>query len=290
MAHAHVLDPLLSLLGLGGAPSSNCVGRSDTRRQDIFNLSWPHPVTFDFSSSDDWPTPSFKVTIPGGSAWTPVPTFHLSPARCIALDTTGGWSWLFFENIERGSGWARADPGYHMDQRARYFLLWGNDSKETASSVRVTPGDGDAQLYRTLCSVVLDAELYFRLCTTPFWIRLLFAALGRIPYYSGAARERLIGLALYVQLRVIFYKNDCWTDQGTVRIDWYWWEAPRWVWGFQAWSMVVISKATSRVLYWLGRVALGMREDYDEYNVIADSVDQSRVQGDKVARTEKVEA
>lgn len=171
-----------------------------------------------------------------------------------------------------------------MNQLPRRFLSWGSNDREIVQSARVT---ADAQLYHTLCSVIQDAELYFSLCTTPLWIRVLYTALGWIPYYGNVAREGLIGLALYIQLRVIFYKNDCWTDQGTVRIDWYYWTAPEWVWKFQGWSTVVISQATLSLLYWLGRFMLGMRESYNKYNVLFDSLDWSERYGDKVVQSER---
>lgn len=133
-------------------------------------------------------------------------------------------------------------------------------------ALRVT---NDVQLYRTLCSVTLDAEIYYSLCTTPLWIRLLFVIFGHPPFYGKAFKERLIRLALYIQLRVIFYRNDCWPVYGTVRIDWYWWTTPDWVWKFQAWTTVLISQMTLCLLYWLGRIALGIRESYYEYNVPA---------------------
>jgi hypothetical protein len=283
MAHTHFFGSLLSLLGFGVPwDNSNCIKRSDTRRQNNFDLSTPHPVTFDFSRGD---RQSFDVTIPAHSPWTPVRTFHLEAAHCITLETLGGRSWVMWENIERGSGSTMANAGYRLPQQPREYLTWGNQEPSTEQSARVTTtaadNDVDIQLYRTLCSVVQDAQLYFSLCSTPLWIRLLYAALGLIPYYGRAARERLILVALYVQLRVTFCRNDCWTDQGTVRIDWYWWTAPPWVWKFQAWTTIVISQATLRLLYGLGRVALGMKESYDEYNVLPDSVDLSKLQREK---------
>ena len=256
--HAHIFDSVLSRLGVA---SSDCVKRTATRHQHAFDLSRPDPVTFDFSSGDPR---SFEVAIPAHSAWSPVLTFHLDAAHCIAIYTLRGWTFLYSESIDRGSGSTRADPGYYLKQMPRSYLQWSNFDAWASSAVQIT---GDAQLYRTLCSVVQDAELYYRLCTTPLWIRLMFVILSHIPFYGKAAKERLIRLALYIQLRVVFYKNDCWTAQGTVRIDWYYWTAPDWVWQFQAWTTVLISQTTLCLLYWLGRLALGMRESYSDYNV-----------------------
>jgi hypothetical protein len=265
--HTHLFDGVSGRLSISSPhdAASNCVKRSPTRHQHDFDLLRPNPVSFDFSTGDPL---SFEVTIPAGSAWEHEGTFHLDPAQCIAIDTLRGWTWVTFNSLEGRSGSTRTDPGYHYSQTPHSFLQWGNHDQETAQAVRVT---GDVQLYRTLCSVTQDAELYYRLCTTPLWIRLLFATLGHTPFYGKAAQERLIHLALYIQLRVIFYKNDCWPDHGTVRIDWYWWTAPDWVRKFQAWTTVLISQTILCLLYWLGRIALGLRESYYEYNVPIDT-------------------
>lgn len=45
------------------------------------------------------------------------------------------------------------------------------------------------------------------------------------------------------------------------------WVVPEWVWKLQDCSAVVLSQATLCLLYWLGRLMLGMKESYDEYNV-----------------------
>ncbi len=144
----------------------------------------------------------------------------------------------------------------------------------------------DVQLYRTLCSVAQDAGLYFELCSTPTWIRELYGIVGWVPYYGALAQRGMVRVALYIQERVVFYKNDCWPDQGMVWIDWYWWTTPRWVWEFQAVTMVVISRATLAVLYWVGRLVLGMRETYEEYEV-PEGWEGEKMFGD-VIRSEKV--
>ncbi|KAH8817182.1 hypothetical protein F5884DRAFT_853608 [Xylogone sp. PMI_703] len=276
MTHTHIFDSWLSLLGFGGArENSHCIKRSDTRRQDVFDLLRPYPVSIDFSKGNQQ---SFDVTIPAQSQWSSVRIFHLDTANCVAVKTLSGRSWVMWENIERGSGSTMANAGYSLSQYPRQYLTWGSQERSIEQSLRVTTAAApdnniNVQLYRTLCSVVQDAQLYFSLCSTPLWIRLLYAALGLIPYYGRAAKERLILIMLYVQLRVIFYKNDCWTDQGQIRIDWYWWTAPPWVWKFQAWTTIVISQGTLRLLYGIGRVILGMKESYTEYNVLPNSME-----------------
>ncbi len=245
-----------------GIRSDQCQRRTDTRTQPVFRLSYPQPVIFDFSRRDRH---TFEVIIPASSRWGPIPTFHLREASCIKILTYSGLCSVVAENILGGGGTTVGPPGTLFSQPVHQYLIWRNYGQRTPASVLVT---ADVQLYRTLCSVAQDTERYFHLCSTPAWIRLVYKVLGWIPYYGKLAQEGLVRAALYVQVRAVFYKNDCWPYQGKIWIDWYWWTTPRWVLYFQAWTLVLISRGTLAVLYWIGRLVLGMRESYEEYTLV----------------------
>jgi hypothetical protein len=65
--------------------------------------------------------------------------------------------------------------------------------------------------YRQVCNVIQDAEVYLSLPSTPLWLRLCYTSLKYIP----RVREWLARGMLWVQLRVIYYKNDYQTYVGT---------------------------------------------------------------------------
>ncbi len=245
-----------------GTRSDQCQRRTVTRTQPLFRLSYPQPVIFDFSRRDRH---TFEVTIPASSRWGPIPTFHLREASCIKVFTYSGMCSVFSQSILRGSGTTVGPPGMLFAQPVREYLVWANHGQTTPASVLVT---ADVQLYRTLCSVAQDAERYFHLCSTPAWIRALYEVLGWVPYYGDLAQKGLVRAVLYVQVRAVFYKNDCWPYQGKIWIDWYWWTTPRWVLYFQAWTTVLISRGTLAALYWVGRLVLGIRESYEEYTPV----------------------
>lgn len=258
---------------------SQCTNRTDTRSTTIFNLEQrpDKPVVFDFSRRDPH---SVDVTIPAGSKWRNLPTFHRLPSSCMTLHTLGGWTDLFFRDVFMNSGSIRDSKGSDWPQRPYEMLTWNISVHVTgrySSSVRLFT---DAQLWRTECSVIQDSERYFSLCTTPLWLRTLYWIARMIPgNVGGSIRRTMVDAALYVQLRAIYYNNDCWTYQGCIRIDWYWWlQTPKWVWEFQGRTAIVISQVILGACYWIGRLVLGMRASYEEYEVQVEAQAQAQAE------------
>ncbi|KAK3900469.1 hypothetical protein C8A05DRAFT_35891 [Staphylotrichum tortipilum] len=165
--------------------------RTDTRQQALFRLSYPQPVIFDFSRGRPQ---AFDVTVPAGSRWEAIPTFHLREESWIGLCTKAGISYVFQASIVWGSGSSIATPGSCFTQDVRSYLVWGNYGQMLPATVVVR---ADAQLYRTLCSVAQDAKLYFSLCSTPAWIRAVYEVTGWVPYYGGLVQQALVRAALY---------------------------------------------------------------------------------------------
>ncbi|KAH8898777.1 hypothetical protein GQ53DRAFT_817006 [Thozetella sp. PMI_491] len=258
--------------------TKHCNRRTDTRTTLAFRQAEKpaEEVIFDFSRNDPG---SVDVTIPVGSGWVDMRTFHFQQSNCMTILTLDGWTSLFHQSIFRGSGSSRFGKGVEFPQRPLVYLEWRREGLDMPKSRSVVRLFDHAQLWRTQCSVILDAERYFSLCTTPVWIRVLFSLVSYLPGSGGKAlRDAMINAALYIQLRLIFHVNDTLTDQGYIYIDWLWWTTPQWVWEFQGQSAIAISKIVVGLYYWVGRLLLSMKPEYDEYNVILGSVEKNEKQ------------
>ena len=125
--------------------------------------------------------------------------------------------------------------------------------------------------YRQVCSVNQDAEVYFRLPSTPLWLRGLYASWAWIPYFGTRLRAWLASQLLWVQLQVIYHKNDYFTDEGAIPFTRPWWDLPGAIRPPEKWmnrelrSRVIISKLLQKWCYWIGTTLLGMRGWYEEY-------------------------
>jgi hypothetical protein len=131
------------------------------------------------------------------------------------------------------------------------------------ASVRLSGTIASRVLDHILCSLVQDAEVYFCLCTTPAWIRALYAVTRSTP----RLREILIRRLLWVQIRATLHIHDFIEDHGTITIfEWINpWSPPSWVHPFQERMRVFISSGISGFNYWLGRMVLGMSTGCKEY-------------------------
>ncbi|OAQ59537.1 hypothetical protein VFPPC_03771 [Pochonia chlamydosporia 170] len=245
--------------------SGGCRRRTTTSSQAVFTLSRYYVkrnanyvlserdiIIFDFHRA----APNVFIEVPTGSRWYSVPQTHHTVEACISIRTRSGvW---FIGSMIAGQPvlWGPELPDHWM-----YFA--GNHRGISPSTAEIIGSKQSCELYHTIASVEQDAEAFFSLCTTPLWVRLLYTAAGLFPL----ARAWLVHKILWIQLRMIFYKNDYWESHGACYFfRWFYWMwAPQWVQDFEDWSEFAISYAVQWSSYWTGRLLLGMREFYPEY-------------------------
>lgn len=254
---------------------TNAISRTPTGTQTVFNLTHPDPIIFDFST----PSAGLKMTILPNSDWVTGRHWHETAPACETIEPLSG-SWMIEEsltNLWGSSGTVTGGgPGFVMPLVPGLQVSWRrnpHDVDAVAKPVMVYLKGAPQMLhfYRQLCSVNQDAELYLRLPSTPLWLRGLYALLGVVPHFGTQARKWLVSRMLWIQLRVIYYKNDYWTYEGRI---WYtrpWWDLPGAMPPPEKWrrhelrSVVIISRLVLSSCYWVGTTLLGMRTRYEEY-------------------------
>ena len=164
-----------------------CPSRTTTTNQTLFEISRPAPVTYDFRSH----APSIVLTIPPHGTWRSDEAFHNIDENCALLHILSGW-WVL---QGRNAGVTFCHAGFKKNQLPLLFLSWQKHQKDpqTSSSLELT---APVQFYRSVCSVTQDAELFYRLCTTPLWLRSLYSATYLIPFLGPRLREWMIDKAL----------------------------------------------------------------------------------------------
>jgi hypothetical protein len=244
-----------------------CSSRTTTTNQTLFEISRPDPVTYDFLSH----APSIVLTIPPFSTWHSDEAFHNSAETCASLHILSGW-WVL---LGRNAGITFCHAGSKKAQHPLMFLSWSKNNQknpQTSASLELT---APVQFYRSVCSVTQDAELFYRLCTTPLWLRSLYSATYLIPFLGPSLREWMIDKALWYQLRVVYEANDFWTYEGEIPFNKWYAFVPEWARKRQIESMFVISRKVVRFASWVGRRMMGMKDSYEEYSVVKDQLGQT---------------
>jgi len=253
--------------------------RTPTGTQNVFNLSHPNPVSFDFSTLS---MTGLKITIPPYSGWVTQSHWHETAPACETIEPLEGCFMISHSSVtSRSSGNViGGGKGFVMPIVPGIIVKWQRDplKKSGAGAEReavVFSLKGSVEMfdfYRQVCSVNQDAEVYFRLPSTPLWLRGLYASWAWVPYFGTRVRAWLVNRLLWVQLRVIYHKNDYLTYEGAIPYTWPWWDLPgaqkppeKWM-DRELKSRVTISKLVQKWCYWIGTTLLGMRERYEEYN------------------------
>ncbi|KAK6537193.1 hypothetical protein TWF694_011390 [Orbilia ellipsospora] len=240
--------------------------RSQTKLQNLFALSRPSPVKFDFSDSE------ILISIPWNSRWYSV--WGVSnwewtdkDENCLEISVYQSQGFVVRIIGTGGSGAYVAGPGYHYRQRVmeRMYFAIGSSGARTPGTIFGLKADHAR--YRTLCSVTQDAELYMQLRSTPVWLRLWYWSLKYTPVIGQRLRERLVNLAFKIQILAINYADGYYTDEGRIPAPGFWLfdPIPLWAQKFEINSMYIISKITRAMCYWIALLFLGMQTRYLEY-------------------------
>lgn len=118
-----------------------------------------------------------------------------------------------------------------------------------------------------IVSAVQVARIFFKLCSTPVWLRLVYAASNAVSPRGANALARRI---LWVQIRTMLFCHDTWEYRGRCRIFrifWPFFNEPDWVRKFERWSEEYASWQFLRLNYWLGCTFLGMKPEYPGYQM-----------------------
>lgn len=210
-------------------------------------------VTFDLTEGRNG---SLVIEIPDGSGWSTLQHTHTRPDGCSNLTILSG-CWYVGSAIWPIAGSAPPEqPGLWTSMGKPY-------SSDYIATVRLSGTVSSRYLDHLLCSLVQDAVVYFRLCTTPIWVRALYV----FTWLAPRLREMLVHRLLWVQIRATLHMHDFLEDQGTITI-FRWinpWSPPAWVYPFEERMRLVKSKAISGLNYWLSRNVFGMSIRYEEY-------------------------
>lgn len=247
-----------------------CASRTDTRRQTEFKdlkrfylpsrvhgtPKWPLLVTFRFEEDG-----SILIEIPVGSYWGTVEICHHTQEMCRALDLISG-DWAVSGYIATGpvEGPPEIPNGWQG-------ILMRSGAARIVNQLRRYGSEPARQLDHMIVSAVQDAELYFKLCSTPLWLRILYAATNTM---SAQLADILARRILWIQIRTMFYCHDTWEFRGCCMIFRYYYpflNHPRWVAEFETWSEHFMSRQFLRLNHWVGCTILGMRPDYTEYRL-----------------------
>ncbi|KAH9222517.1 hypothetical protein DL95DRAFT_380827 [Leptodontidium sp. 2 PMI_412] len=261
--------------------------RTRTGTQTIFNLSHPHPVVYNFT---DISTDGLKITVPPYSPWICRAHWHETAPACETLAPIEG-HFIIYDNFvfTPGSGIMTGNgqnpPTFVMPLKIDLQVQWErNPNADPGEAVVFSLKAANEAyefygFYRQLCSVNQDAEMYFQLPSTPLWLRAMYAFWGWMPFIGARIRAWLVASLLWVQLRVIYSRNDYLENEGYIPYTRPWRYVPAPVHPPKKWadrelrSVVTISKLVLKVCHWVGTKVLGMEAKYEEYEVdIADSV------------------
>ena len=98
----------------------------------------------------------------------------------------------------RGGMLVGSGPGHAIPLRFEESVSWLRNTRKpeyvpepVVVSYRLrTPGM--YAFYRQVCSVNQDAEIYFRLQSTPLWMRLLYTSWGLVPFLGKRVQASLL--------------------------------------------------------------------------------------------------
>lgn len=251
--------------------------RTPTGSQTIFGLNHPDPVSFDFSASST----AVDITIPPYSGWITQHHWHETAQACETIEPQEGSYMISLSTVAtRGTGLHIGDgKGFVLPLRPGTMVQWKRNPHQVGAENEATVFrlKGPVEMldfYRQVCSVNQDAEVYFQLPSTPLWLRGLYAFWAWIPYFGTRLRAWLTSQLLWVQLQVIYYKNDYFTREGSIPFTRPWWDLPgarkppeKWM-NRELRSRVIISKLLQTWCYYIGTTLLGMRSWYEEYKTL----------------------
>lgn len=252
---------------------ADCATRRDTRHQTKFERLQRYYVDSPgYKTTDQLEIVSFEfekdaviIEVPTGSSWSYTTLCHYTQEMCRkaymmsgfwVIDNFGGSDRPTFAGPERPGSWRTVS------------LMFGPTKVDTR--LRLTGSEPARQLDHQVASAVQDAEVYFKLCSTPLWLRLLYSATCVV---SPARASWLARRVLWVQLRTIFLAHDTAEHRGNtmfcklLRI-YYMMVEPDWLVEYCTRDEHYKAKQQLRFNSFLGHMFLGMKSEYPEYKLV----------------------
>lgn len=151
------------------------------KRHVVQSLGTTDVVTFDLKDARDG---TLIIEIPFGSGWYSATHTHRRSSSCSTITTISG-QWFVGSALWR-------QPGPAPAEQAEFWTSFGKlGAKHVEATARLHGTVASRILDDVLCSMVQDAEAYFQLCSTPLWIRALFAVTGSMPRRRDSLNRRL---------------------------------------------------------------------------------------------------
>ena len=235
--------------------------RTDTRHQTVFRQP-NQGVILEFVEQN-----KIKFTLAAGSRWRSPHHWHELHDGCRRISCLQGRMLVTTETPHGGSGSSDGGPGTYEVIRPGDLHIWSSQNPDHELIVLLETEDDI--LYRNMSSAILDAIRFPFLSSTPFWVQLLYSLLA----FSPAAQRLMLARLLWIQLQMMYFAHDFWMHHGSINAPYLWHlthpysfeRPPNWVFDIEWWSIGVISTATQRACYWMGRLFLGMKAEYLEY-------------------------
>jgi hypothetical protein len=209
--------------------------------------------------------------------WHPSETSNTAVPACERVTCVSGSLHVYVADGIDGNydklGYAGMTVKFAPGQR----ISW-NQTKEIAKDPLTVDFVAHHTLWRNYCSAILDADIFPRLASTPWWLKALFASLAFLPSW----RDKLLRLMLSIQLQAIFFAHDFHVYHGRVPVTWLWMyqpfgeRPPAWAKRLQLQSMLFIARAVMTAAYYASTLFLGMRGEYPEYTPTRDHRDEKR--------------
>ena len=244
--------------------------RSVTRDRTHFSLPEPASASFDFLSDS-----SIKIRVPAGSSWCQRTHWHCpgSLSHCNEIEAVNGRLMISYAPNAITSGTNVGSEGarfvFELGKWERHSWRPDPHAKDKPRNLDVILNT-NVDLYRNICSAILDASRYPYLSTTPLWIKAVLKLLSLWP----RARVWLLTRLLYLQIQVMneFFGYRELHGQAPFIGLWSWTHPfnyferpPVYILKLQWDSAAIISSAVQKVSFWVGTCALGMQGRYDEY-------------------------
>ncbi|GIZ45074.1 hypothetical protein CKM354_000825800 [Cercospora kikuchii] len=239
--------------------------RTNTTQLTVFQRPAPNAATFTFSSPD-----TIRISIPFGSKFDIRTHWHYTDLDTSKLTwVSGGPVIVSFGPRDKNrsashSGARGFSHSCQLDEATSWGVLYNRNSANL-EELLVVDIEANTKLHRNICSAILDRDKFPRLASTPFWIKGLFVLLSA----SSRLQEWLLEAMLRVQLQTIYYAHDYHIFHGRIPFDMFFvWpltpEVPR-ATQLAFRSRFWVSKIVMSSCYWVGRILLGMRGEYEEY-------------------------
>ncbi|PPJ55008.1 hypothetical protein CBER1_05632 [Cercospora berteroae] len=233
--------------------------RTNTTQLTVFQWPAPTAATFTFSSPD-----TIRISIPFGSKFRIRTHWHYTDLDTSKLTSVSGGPVIVvfgprdkYRNADQTFGARGFSRSFQLDEITSWGVLYNRHSAEL-EELLVVDIEANTKLHRNICSAILDRDKFPRLASAPFWIKGLFILLSA----SSRLQEWLLEAMLRVQLQTIYCAHDYHIFHGRIPFDMFF--VPR-ATELAFRSRFWVSKIVMSSCYWVGRILLGMKGEYEEY-------------------------